>query len=207
MLNWKDPLFGLWLVPVDGAGDARKIVTGWWGALTPDERDVAYLRVRRPTDCDISRNPIEGGSPSIVVKSLMGSARTRFGISPDGNFLLYASSRVGSYDLILTRYPSGEGRWPLPHGNGLRGFWSRDGQTLYFASDNRVMAAAFAESPAVSIGKPRMLVDGTPLNLNLDRGFQLLSDGTVIAVQDLPPDKRQIVLVQNWFAEFREDEK
>jgi serine/threonine protein kinase len=206
-LNWKDPLFGVWLVPVDGAGDARKIVTGWWGALTPDEREVAYLRVRRPTDCDISRIPIEGGSPTIVVKSLVGSARTRFGISPDGNFLLYASNRFGSYDLILTRYPSGEGRWPLPQANGLRGFWSRDGQTLYFASDNRVMAAAFTESPAVSIGEPRILVDGTPLNLNLDRGFQLLSDGTVIAIQDLPPDKRQIVLVQNWFAEFRDAEK
>jgi hypothetical protein len=52
-----------------------------------------------------------------------------------------------------------------------------------------------------------MLFDGTPLNLNLDRGFQLFSDGTVIAVQDLPADKRQIVLVQNWFAEFRDDEK
>jgi hypothetical protein len=140
------------------------------------------------------------------VKKLVGSARTRFGISPDGKFLLYASSRFGSYDLILSRYPGGEGRWPLPHGNGLRGFWSRDGHTLYFASDNRIMAASFTGSPAVSIGEPRMLVDGPPLNLNLDRGFQLLSDGTVIAVQDLPPEKRQVVLIQNWFAEFRDAE-
>jgi hypothetical protein len=206
-LNWKDPLFGVWLVPADGTGDGRKIVAGWWGALAPDERTLAYLRVHRPTDCVISSIPIGGGTPADVVKTLVGSARTRFGISPDGKFLLYASSRFGSYDLILSRYPSGEGRWPLPHGNGLRGFWSRDGHTLYFASDNRIMAASFTGSPAVSIGEPRILVDGTPLNLNLDRGFQLLSDGTVIAVQDLPPDKRQIVLVQNWFAEFRNEEK
>jgi hypothetical protein len=205
-LNWKDPVFGVWLVPVEGGGTGRKIVTGWWGALSPDGRNLADLSVRRPTDCDISSVPINGGTPSRVV-TLAGSARTRFVLSPDGNFLLYASNRIGSYDLILTRYPGGEGRWPLPHGNGLRGFWSRDSRTLYYASDNRVMAASFTASPAVSIGEPRVVIDGTPLNLNLDRGFQVLADGTVIAVQDLPPDKRQVVLAQNWFAEFRDEEK
>jgi hypothetical protein len=52
-----------------------------------------------------------------------------------------------------------------------------------------------------------MLFDATPLNVSLERNFQFLADGTVIAVQDLPSDKRQVVLVQNWFAEFRDDEK
>src|SRR5439155_25525998 len=131
-------------------------------------------------------------SPSAVVKQIVASRRTRFALSPDGKFMLYVSGDADSNALFLTRYPGGDGKWPVPGGHGNRGFWSRDGRTLYFTSGNRLMAVSFTTSPAVSIGEPRMLFDGTALNLNLDRGFQLLSDGTVIAVQDLPSDKRQI---------------
>src|SRR4051794_6771065 len=202
-INWSDPRVGNWLVPVDSPNEARQIVRGFWGALTPDERNVVYISGRPPI-VGVVTTPVSGGSPSTVLKAISATLRTRFAFSPDGNFMLYASAASGSNALFLLRYPGGEGKWPVPNGNGYRGFWSRDGRTLYFTSDNRLMAASFAASPAVSIGEPRMLVDGTPLNLNLDRGFQLLSDGTLIAVQDLPPDKRQIVLVQNWFAEFRD---
>jgi hypothetical protein len=205
-LNWSDPRYGLWLVLVDSPNEARQIAKGFWGMLTPDERNVVYLS-GRPPHVGIVTTPLGGGISSPVVKSVSPSPRTRFNISPDGNFILYGARAADSNALFLTRFPSGDGKWPVPQSNGNRGCWSRDGHTLYFASKNRVMAAAFTASPGVSIGQPRMLFDGTPLNVNLDHGFQLLSDGTVIAVQDLPPDKRQIVLVQNWFAEFRDDEK
>ena len=203
-LNWNDPRFGNWLVPVDSPNEARQIVRGFWGALTPDERNVVYLSGRRPADAGIVSTPVSGGSPSAVVKSVIANPRMRFVFSPDGNFMLYASPAADSDALFLTRYPSGDGKWPVPRSNGNRGLWSRDGRTLYFSSDNRLMASSFAGSPAVTIGEPRMLFDATPLNVTLDRNFQILSDGTVIAIQDLPPDKRQIVLVQNWFTEFQE---
>ncbi len=148
---------------------------------------------------------MRGGSPSTIVKSLLASPRARFVFSPDGNFMLYAAASAHSDGLFLTRYPTGAGKWPVPQSNGNRAVWSRDGRSLYLVLDNRLMTASFTASPAVSIGEPRMLFDATPLNVTLDRNF--LSDGTVIAVQDLPPDKRQIVLVQNWFAEFRDEEK
>lgn len=204
-LNWNDPRFGNWLVPVDSPSEARQIVKGFWGTLTPDERNVVYLS-GWPAKAAIVSTPVSGGSPSAVVKSLSASAGTRFVFSPDGNFMLYPDNPAGSDTIFLTRYPSGEGKWPVPRGNGTRGLWSLDGRTLYFSSDNRLMAASFSGSPSVTIGEPRMLFDATSLNITLDRNFQLLADGTVIAIQDLPPDKRQIVLVQNWFAEFSDED-
>jgi serine/threonine protein kinase len=206
-LNWNDPRFGDWLVPVETPGDARQIVNGFWGALTPDDRNLVYISGRRPADAAIVTVPMTGGSPSPVVKSVFANPVMRLALSPDGNFLLYPTTAAASVQLVLTRYPSGEGRWSVPHANGTRGHWSHDGRTLYFTSDNHLMAASFTASPSVSIGAPRMLFDATPLNINLGRNFQLLADGTVLAVQDLPPDKRQIVLVQNWFSEFKDEEK
>jgi len=206
-LNWTDPRFGVWFVPVDGSAAPRKVVTGWRGVVSSDERSMIYRSGFRPVDAVIMTVPISGGTPVPVVKTLVGSERTQLLLSPDNHFLLYNSSPTGAEELFLTRYPSGEGRWQIFHGAASPFLWSRDGRTIYFASENRLMAASLTESPSPVIGEPRMVFDATPINVSLDRTFQLLADGTFIAVQDLPSDKRQVVLVQNWFAEFREDEK
>ena len=68
------------------------------------------------------------------------------------------------------------------------------------------MSASFSESPAVVVSAPIMLFDATPLNVSLGSAFQVLRDGSVLAFEDLPPDKRRVVLVQNWLAELSETE-
>jgi len=168
---------------------------------------MIYLSGIRRGDAAIMTVPMSGGTALPVVKTMVGSSRTRLLLSPDNHFLLYNSSPTGAEELFLTRYPSGEGKWQIFHGAASPFLWSRDGRTIYFASENRLMAASLTESPSPVVGEPRMLFDATPINVSLDRTFQLLADGTFIAVQDLPSDKRQVVLVQNWFAEFRDEEK
>jgi len=206
-LNWSDPRFGVWLVPVDASGEPRKVVTGWKGTISSDDRSLIYLTGPRPVDAAIVTLPMGGGNPVPVVKSVSANPKTRLLLSPDNRFLLYTSSPGGTDEIFVTRYPSGEGKWQVSHGAASPALWSRDGRTIYFASENRLMAASFTESPAVTIGEPRLVFDATPLKVSLDRNFQILADGAVIAVQNLPSDKRQVVLVQNWFAEFRDDGK
>lgn len=205
-LNWSDPRFGVWLIPVDGGGEPRKVATGWRGSLSRDGRSVIYLSGTRPSDAAIVTVPIGGGTPVPVVRLASPNSRTRLALSPDSRFLLYSSNTTVADELFMTRYPSGQGKWQVFHDACTPPVWSRDGRTIYFASENRLMAASFTESPAVTIGEARMLFDATPLNVSLERNFQFLSDGTVLAVQELP-SRRQVVLVQNWFAEFRDEEK
>jgi len=206
-LNWSDPRFGVWLVPVDGSGEPRKVARGWRGILSADDRSVIYLSGPRPIDASIVTVPTSGGHPVPVVKLASPVSRTRLVLAPDSRFLLFNSNPTGADELFVTPYPSGEGKWQVFHGAAISPVWSRDGRTIYFGSGNRLMAASFTASPAVTVGEARMLFDATPLNVNLERNFQFLADGTLLAVQDLPTDKRQAVLVQNWFAEFRDDEK
>lgn len=206
-LNWSDPRFGVWLLRVDGSGEHRKVATGWRGTLSSDGRSIIYLRGLRPVDSGIFIVPLSGGEPVPLVKSVQSNPRSLLLPSPDGRFLLYNSSLTQEDELYLTRYPSGEGRWQVSRDTAIPAAWSRDGRTIYFASRNRMMTASLTESPSVAVGDARVVFDATPLNVRLERSFQVLADGSFMAVQDLPDDKREVVLVQNWFSEFSDEAK
>ena len=206
--NLSDPGFGVWLVPLEGSDQPRKIIKGWAANFTPDGKDIVFLTFALRGDSSIASLSMRGGSPREIAKVLGNTSASALidasvAISPDGHFIAYTSLESGTQEIYLTRYPSGEGKWPVSRGLGDRPVWDHDGRTLYFQSRNRLMSASFAESPAVVVTTPMMLFDTTPLNGSLE-SFQVLSDRSIIAIQNLPPDKRQAVLVQNWFAEFGE---
>jgi len=188
---------------VDGSGEPRRIAPGFWSNFTPDERNIVFLTYADRDTSNIAVIPTSGGTAVEIVRSPF--AKTDPTLSPDGRFLAYTAADTGSLELYVTRYPSGEGKWQVSRGRAFRPVWSRDGRSLYFASGSRVLSASFAASPAVQIGEPSIVFDATPLDINLNdwHNFDVSHDGTVIAIRDLPPTKRQVVLVQNWLAEFQ----
>ena len=209
--NPSDPGFGLWQVPVEGSDPPRKIVKGFAGTFTPDGKTMVFLTFALRGDYSIASLSMSGGLPREIVKilgsaSVSASADATVAISPDGHFIAYTSPESGTQEIYLTRYPSGEGKWQVSRGPGRRPVWGHDGRTLYFQSRSRLMSASFSESPTVTIASPLMLFDSATLNVSIE-SFQALRDGNMIAIQDLPPDKRQAVLVQNWLTEFSEQER
>ncbi|MEO6259008.1 MAG: hypothetical protein ABIP63_01615, partial [Thermoanaerobaculia bacterium] len=203
--NWSDPRFGVWLVPAYNTGEPRRLAAGWEGSFTPDDRNVVFLTLGLREISNIVSVPVRGGAPVVMMKSPF--QRGSLALSPDGHLVAYRARESESLAIYVTRYPSGEGKWQVSPGEAGMPTWSGDGRTLYYASGNRLMSASVGQSSEVVVGPPVMLFDATPFNVNLDHGFQVLRDGSMIAIQDLPPDKRQVVLVQNWLAEFSEDEK
>ncbi len=202
-LNWGDPRWGVWRIPVDGSGEPRKMATGFWSTFTPDDRNIVFQTYAARDNSNIAVVPASGGSAVEIVRSPF--AKTDPALSPDGRFLAYTAADTGSTEIYVTRYPSGEGKWQVSRGHAVRPVWSRDGRTIYFASASRVLSASFAVSPAVQLGEPSIVFDATALDINLGgyHNFDVSRDGTVIAIHDLPPTKRQVVLVQNWLAEFQ----
>jgi len=208
-LNWKDPAFGLWLVPLEGSAEPRKVVTGWDGVITPDGKDVVFRTTALRGDGKVASISLSGGSPMEILKS--SYTKEQVALSPDGHFIAYTSRESGTPEIYITRYPSGEGKWLVSRGEADSPMWAQDGRALFFQSRNRLMSVAFSESPAVIVSAPVMLFDAAPLNVSLnvslgESAFRVLRDGSVIAFEDLPPDKRRVVLVQNWLAEFSEPE-
>jgi Tol biopolymer transport system component len=205
-LNWNDPRFGIWLVPTSGSAQPRKLISGWWGSLTPDDRTVVF-RTYTPRDLsNIASVPVTGGTATEIVKSPF--PKSDAALSPDGRFLAYSTREAATDAIYVTRYPNSDERWQVSADNARHPVFSRDGHTIYFASANRLMSASFSTSPTVTVGRPSALFDATPLNISLRelasiKQFDIAADGTIIAVQDLPATKRQVVLVQHWLEEFR----
>src|SRR5207249_4285618 len=131
--NWNHPLFGVWLVNIDGSSEPRKVVKGFMSRFTPDGRNVVFLTVAARDASNIATVPVDSSAPPVeIVKSPF--PKIHLALSPDGHFLAYAATESGARDIYLTRYPSGAGKWKVSQGNGGRPLWSRDGHTLYFVA-------------------------------------------------------------------------
>lgn len=186
----RDPNFGLWLYVLDGSSEPRQIVRGADnGSLTPDEKDVMHLMMQARDTSAIYMSPLTGGQAVPLTNPVpaIGPAV----LSPDGRFIAYAAGNlfIMSSDGKTRRQIATGGSFPV---------WGRDGKTLYFYASGKLMSVA-AGDPAA---KPALVLDPAPLNIGA-APFDVLSDGSIITVQDLPNEKRQVVLVQAWDAEFK----
>jgi len=86
-------------------------------------------------------------------------------LSPDDRFLAYMSNESGRNEIYVRPFdPAGganaaaAGRQVSDQGGQGMAFWRRDGKELYFlGADRSIMAVSVSTSPALEIGKPRLL--------------------------------------------------
>jgi hypothetical protein len=91
-------------------------------------------------------------------------------VSPNGDWLAYASNRSGRTEVWVTPFPNGtpaEARRVSEEG-GIRPKWARDGRTLFFVQDRgvgagllasaQIMAASVDATEGLSVGTPRVVV-------------------------------------------------
>ena len=98
-------------------------------------------------------------------------------------------------------------------GGGVWPRWSADGSRLYYRSRRDVMAVDFETEPAVRLGTPTRLFEGELTGQDIPEGrpdaFTVSGDGRFLLVRRAQRGREAaaatgIVLVENWFAEFRD---
>jgi len=85
---------GLWAVPTDGSGPARRLTNGHRDtapAVSPDGRRVAFLRGAPKAPSQVHVTALDGGEPLALTDHKLGAGVPRW--SPDGTRLVY-SARV-----------------------------------------------------------------------------------------------------------------
>jgi Tol biopolymer transport system component len=200
--------------PASGIGQPRDVVTGWDGIPSPDGR---WLVFTRPDTAGAEQNddlwllPLgeEGGEPRPFLRT-PASERVSFP-SPADPFVAYVSDQSGQDEIYLTTYPEVRGHWPVSIGGGEEPRWRGDGRELYYARADTVMVvdvAAVAGQP--KLGAPRVLF----VRPDADRlsgavfGAHPSADGQTFAIALQIDSGREeavsIVVVENWFEEFRE---
>jgi dipeptidyl aminopeptidase/acylaminoacyl peptidase len=114
--NRASPAGDVFVRSADGRGKAELLFSSEGGEM-PDEPhdwspDGRYLAINRGVGkVDLWIVPLDGDDPFKLVGTEFDEGYARF--STDGRWLAYISNESGRYELYLTRFPDGEGKWQL----------------------------------------------------------------------------------------------
>ena len=181
----------------DGRGDAELLFSGE-GRAEPEDwsSDGQYLAFDKGFGkYDLWVLPIDGDDAFPLVATEFDEGYSRF--SPDGKWIAYLSNESGRYDLYLTRFPSGEGKWQLSK-NGADWLigWNGAGNELYFLDTDGDLAAVKIElGDQVVVDLPQKLF---PVRAGLS--WANMSDGNrfIFGVSDDAEAESPITLILNW---------
>ena len=130
--------------------------------------------------------------------------------SPDGQWMAYASSESGKFEVYAAAFPSGQGKWPISIGGGTEPAWRRDGKELfYLAPDRHLMAVSIKTGASIEAGPPERLFQaavssliGSPYTRNQ---YVVTADGQRFLINE-PAGKASlsaVTVVVGWTAALR----
>ena len=79
-------------------------------------------------------------------------------ISPDGKWVAYASDESGNWEIYVTTFPGGVGKWQVSRGGGTEPRWRGDGKEIFYLGPSGTMTAvAVSTVGTFSTGVPAPL--------------------------------------------------
>ena len=186
------------------ADDREKYPMGW----SPD-RGLLLFIVNPPGE--LRALPLAGNrNPFSVLPGTRGVQSAQ--LSPDGRWILYASTESGRSELYATEFPNARTRTPLTTSGGDHPRWRADGQEIFFRSSGMLMAADVVRGAGtVALANPRPLFDirqaigaGGPsryfYDVTADGQRFLIGMRTLVGEQSVRPGEvaGSITLLVNW---------
>ena len=132
-------------------------------------------------------------------------------ISPDGRYIAYVSDMSGTWEVYLSSFPSGEGRWQISKNGGGNPRWG--GNELFYVAGATLMAVTIDTRGTPRIGTPQALfsedeasvyLQSTQFGGPFDRWYDVSSDSRRFVLNSLG-GSTNITVVENWYEEFKED--
>ena len=191
----------------DGGSDAALLEDAGCWRFSPDGQFL--ICTRGQTGSDILYRPAQGGAR---LTTFVGGPATELApdFSPDGRYVVYQSNESGRDEIYIRPFPAGEGRWQVSTDGGTWPRWSPTGSEIFYARGQEIMAVGVKTDPRLLLEVPRMLFRrpwdlGVGIN-NWPDGFDVSPDGrrfvTRQAAGEVAPE-RSVVVVRNWYQEFR----
>ena len=134
-------------------------------------------------------------------------------LSPDGQWLAYASDESGQLEISVHRYPDQGGKVTVSSGGGREPRWSPAGRELFYRSlaGDRMMVVAVTTDPTFSLSRPEVLFEfdnariaGRARNYDVSSDGQrfVMISGMLDAEAESGPADTTLILVENWFEEL-----
>jgi serine/threonine protein kinase/Tol biopolymer transport system component len=163
--------------------------------VSADNQWLVYGKGTNAATAKLMVRRLDGSDAPRVLVSTGVAPMGRAALSPDGHWFAYTANESGTDEIIVRRFPSGEGRWPISSGGGTFAAWTKDGSELIYRSRDRIMSA-----PVKRTATTFEVVSSTPLfTANADNGlasaFQLSHDGKrLLMVRTTGEDRITVIL-------------
>jgi serine/threonine protein kinase len=124
--------------------------------------------------------------------------------SPDGRWLAYASDETGRSEVYVRPFPGPGGKQQISADGGAEPLWSRDGREIFYRNGDRMMAASVTGAPALSVGVPRMLFQGSYARMPWgERNYDVAADGRFLMLTTGDQSTTELRVVLNWTEELK----
>ncbi len=152
--------FDLFLKDTNGAQEEKLIPQEGPDRLPTDwSRDGKYLLYQRGADLWFLTYPEL--RPTQFLKAISTLKNGRF--SPDGKWVAYSSNESGRWEIYVTSFPDGHGKWQVSNAGGDQPRWRSDGKELfYLAADSKIMATPVTIGASFDAGTPVALFQANP---------------------------------------------
>ena len=200
---------GIFSIPLNRAetagGDAIVLSPGT-KTLTYSTRDGRYLLYQTfapGRGQDLWMVPRSGDrTPVPLLQSAANEIQGQ--VSPDGNWLAYASDESGKWEVYVQAFPRGDLRQTISPAGGAEPTWRADGRELYYlAEDHSLMAVDITPGRTLHVGRPRVLFRPATVGeaTTYRSHYAATSDGQRFLVDVLiDPSLDPITVLLNWTA-------
>ena len=121
--------------------------------------------------------------PFLVTPAIEGGTR----YSPDGNWLAYMSTDSGGPQLYVQELTGDRRKRQVSTEGGVQPIWNPKGGELFYRSANRLMAVPITTGPNLTVGPPRVVLDGQ---------YWTTPVGLTNATYDVSPDGQRFLMLK-----------
>ena len=198
----------------DGSGEATELVNGIDADYSPDGKSIIYAtREGKKQDFDLwSIGTEPEARPQHFLVTPKDERSPTF--STDGNYVAYSSDESGRFEVYVKPFPGGEGKFQVSVGGGVLPVWSRKGDELFYSWGEDLMVVQVKTKPSLSMGQPQKLFSRSLVQADRPGGlydsYDVSADGQrFILLQSVEqkPTSQKLTVVQNWFAQFKDNQR
>ena len=211
---------GVFRKAADGTGEVELLTTettyGLPFSWSQDGILVLYGNSAGSGSNDILTLSLESGRQSFQPLIPGPSTEEHPSVSPDGQWIAYASLESGQFEVVVRPYPNvDDGRWQISTDGGSEPVWGAEGRELFYPGRpdisgglegaTRMMVATMGEEPPFPHGAPRMLFGGDYVFPGSGRHYDLAPDGRFLMLKSVADGAapQQINVVLDWFEELK----
>jgi len=192
----------------DGTGTATPLVVSEGDEILPswssDGRYIVFQTQTNPRNSpfEIWVKPLFGDRKAFPVAQNPQFLQGDPAISPDDKWLAHDSDESGRFEVYLTPFLHGGGKWQISTSGGGCARWRADGRELFYMSlDNKITSAEISgQASSVAIGKVQPLFQTNPVPSAPECMYDVTADGKkfVVVTPSTQQGSQPPTLVVNW---------